>query len=181
MSKKAKIIISVSVISAHVFLFIFIFSMFWMMCHTSKSVRKDMYNHYSDDATYLTVYGDAYFSTGYGDGMSVTITLTEECVQTLNQKQDKITFETDKAYRYSIYEANRKALEDNGFYGVLNEVIKDNNTTYYRVDKPVTLIINDRRDARTPVAVSVTVGDTCYLDFKTGKANLLYYVQHIMK
>ena len=181
MSKKVKIAIIISAVFVFAFTFAVIFGGLWMTCHTPKSVRKDMYNYYSDDATYLTIYGDAYFKIDYTDDMTVTITLTEDCVQALNQTQNKIIFATDKSYTYAIYETNRKALEDNGFYGVLNEVIKDGSTTYYRVDEPVTLIINDRRDDRAAVAVSVIVGETCYLDFDTGKANLLYYVQNIMK
>ena len=183
MTKKIKIIISISVVITFVIIFVFFFGMFWMMCHTSKSARKLMYNHYSDDANYVTIYGDAFFKTDYGDGMTVTITLSEECVQALNQNQDKRVYTTEKSYSYVIYEINHKALKENGFYGALDEVIRDNNTTYYRADKPITLTIDESIwwDGGTPVAVSVTVGDTCYLDFDTGKANLLYYVQNIMK
>ena len=165
-NKKTKIIIAITVAAGLFLAFVsgVIFFSFWTLFHTPKSVRTDMYNYYSDDANYVTVYGDAYFKIGYGDGMTVTITLSEECVQALNQTQNKRVYTTDKAYTYAIYQINHNALKENGFYGALNEVIKDNNTTYYRADKPITLIISDRMADRAAVAVSVAVGDKCYLD-----------------
>ncbi|MDE7453063.1 MAG: hypothetical protein K2N22_01490 [Clostridia bacterium] len=182
MTKKDKITVIVSVISGFFITLACFIGGILIASYTPKSVRQKIYNYYADDKNYLTLYGDVFFCVqDYNALLRVTVNLSEECVQTLN-REGKKKYEANKNYSYYFNAANRDVLTENGFNEVLNEVINDYSVKYYRVDKPVTLIVSEGFRIKTdPTVVSVTAGDTCYLDFETGKANLLYYVQHVMK
>jgi len=184
MSKKKKIaIITVSVVAGVVLivgiiLFI-IFTGFWFLLPTSPEVRQLIYDEYADDTKYVTIYGTAELHVSEQHNYAYfKINLDSECLQTHTQYQ-----RADNTYLYDIDSVNNDYLKTTDFYESLTEFeIDDSGEKIYQLNGTVTLIVNESIwwDGDKPNLVSFDVNGITYLDYETGKSNLLYYVKNVM-
>ena len=150
---------------------------------TPQSKRNEMIEYYRN-SEYLTVYGtiESYYSYSAEVGASMTLKLDEECINSLSEEQldsfKKAGISVTSA-QYSFTPKSKKVLQDNGFFDLIKT---DGNGRLYS-EETVTLIVNhkvwDHED--NPVAVGLSVGDTVYLDFETGKELLIEQIQNYMK
>ena len=151
--------------------------------HTPQLNRKKMAEYYSN-CEYLTIYGtidDCYYSSSAEYGASITFKLDEDWINSLSEEQldsfKKAGLSVTSA-PYSFVPKCKKALQDNGFF----DLLKTNERGYLYSEETITIIVNNRtwHQDDIPYAVGLSVGDTVYLDFETGKELLIDYIQHDM-
>ena len=183
MTKKKKItIITISVIGGillfgGIFAFI-VFTGLGFLLPTAPKVRQLIYDEYADNTKYVTIYGTAKLCVSEEYSYSyVSIYLDEECLKTHTQ------YRADYAYKYEIDSVNNDYLKSTDFYKSLTECeIGDRGEKIYLLNNRVTLIVNESIwwDGDEPNLISIDINGTTYLDYETGKANLLHYVQNVM-
>lgn len=179
--KKKATIISLSVIggvllTAGVLAFI-IFVGFWFLWPTTPRVRQLIYNEYADDSKYITITGTATVSVWGDDGYAyINITPDEEFLQSH-------TNYTPGVLPYEIDSVNGEYLRTTNFHEILTDFETEKyGYKIYTLPDTVTLTVNNSIwwDGDKPNLISIEVDGTTYLDYETGKANLLYYVQNVM-
>lgn len=148
---------------------------------TSSRQRAKMCSYYSNDDNYVEVSGTMRSChLNQGNHIKLTILFDEESV---SQNKDfykqfiSLSMTTGVIVGYSEI-----VLIDNGFYALF--VNPDYETEAKPMPEEQVTIITCLKmwgDGWDPVIVSVKVGDTVYLDFETGKANLLDWVQNDMR
>lgn len=183
MTKKKKItIIALSVIGGIVLLggtvaFI-IFTGFWFLFPTSPKVRQIIYDEYSDDAKYVTISGTAKLHVlENSDYVFVELYPDDEFFQT------HTNYRADYVPSYEVDSVNNEYLMNNGFYESLTEFeLGNRGEKIYSLNGTVMLVVNESIwwDGDKPNLISIDINGTTYLDYETGKANLLYYVQNVM-
>lgn len=181
MTKKKKLtLITLSVIGGIVLLggtlVFIIFVGFWFLFPTSPRVRQMIYDEYSDDTKYVTIYGTAkLYVLDNNDYVFVDIYPDDEFLQTHTQ------YKAGYAHSYEIDSVNNDYLKNNGFYESLTE-FEIGDSGEYALNGTVTLVVNESIwwDGDEPNLISIDINGTTYLDYETGKANLLYYVQNVM-
>ena len=151
---------------------------------TGKMERARMCSYYGNDDNYVEARGILTFiELDRGDNISLIINFDEEFI---SQNEDILyKFKKDPPCTTGkIIGDSKQILIDNGFYDLLidpgYEVTWQN--TEPLIDGLITIRIALKiwGDGWDPIIVSVKVGDTVYLDFETGKANLLDWVQNEM-
>lgn len=185
MTKKKKTIIAVSVIggvllTAAVLAFIIRVG-FWFLFPTTQGVRNRMSRYY-EQCEYVTLSGklETYYEFDYG--LRFTITLDDECILSVVKEQNLSSFYGNglklPTVTYDFPTNSKKVLQENGFYDLLTT----DEDGHCNLNETVTIIVNNSIwwDGGIPFAVGLSVGDTVYLDFETGKELLIDYIQHDM-
>ena len=182
MTKKEKVKIALYVIGGVLLLcgiLAFIIRVgFWFMFPTTPSVRRKIYNEYLDDSKYETISGTATISVWGDDGyVFINITPDEEFLQA------RPDYTPGYVLPYEIDSVNGEYLKTTNF----NEVLTDFETNeygykIYTLPGTVTIVVNNSIwwDGDKPNLISIEIDGTTYLDYETGKANLLDYVQNVM-
>ncbi|MDE6001204.1 MAG: hypothetical protein K2G96_02645, partial [Clostridia bacterium] len=134
---------------------------------TPKKRRQELYNYYNDDSVYQMRTGEI------------------EVWSYNNSSTYSVSFLSSETYNpsYRLLYSNSKILKDSGFLELCEIKEQDNYKTIHSYSGPVTVIVCSSGGEHTgynPTAVGLSVGDTVYLDFETGKANLLHYIQYEM-
>ena len=144
---------------------------------TPQSKKNEMIEYYRT-GEYLTVYGtiESYYSYSAKDGANITLKLDEECISSIPEEQ-----QLGSSVTYSITPKSKKILQENGFF----DLIKTDGDGKLYSEATVTLIVNHRiwHHEENPIAVGVSVsaGDTVYLDKETGIELLIDQIQNYMK
>ena len=133
--------------------------------------RERMYNYYTQDSIYFSVWGEmkVYFDD-YEDGRA-------SCIAYLEEEGLIKRFMQETAADFLVVNKNQKILEESGFYKNLEKAGIGQNEQR----SPVIKIMQSPKiwfDGWEPVLVSVEMGDVVYLDYKTGKANLLDWIEN---
>lgn len=154
----------------------------FLVSPTHPFIRNKMAEYYRN-SEYLTIFGtiDDYYSYPNDRGASIYLKLDEECINSLNEEQLRSFTENGLGLTYVSYELVPKCKEvliENGFFDLLKT---DGNGKLYS-EETVTLIVNNktRHHDDMPYAIGLSVGDTVYLDFETGKELLIDYILHDM-
>ncbi|MDE6598093.1 MAG: hypothetical protein K2K60_05600 [Clostridia bacterium] len=134
---------------------------------TPKKRRQELYDYYSNDSVYETRTGEI------------------EIWCRNNSSTYSISFLSTETYNpsYNLLESNSKILKDSGFIELCEIKEQDDYQTIYSYSNPVTVMVcssGGKHTVYNPTAVGLSVDDTVYLDFETGKANLLNYIQYEM-
>ena len=147
---------------------------------TPQFKRNEMTEYYRN-SEYLTLYGkiDDYYS--YDDGATFTFKLDEECIRSLTEEQLRSFSDNGIYLECAIYEFTPKCkevLRENGFF----DLLKTNGNGDFYSEETITFIVNNKawHHDDTSYAVGLSVGETVYLDFETGKELLIDYIQHDM-
>ena len=123
-----------------------------------------MLDYYNDDSTYEVDYG------------TIEITYKSYDIQIA-------LYTTDSSkMSFKLLDDNFKILEDSGFIDMCEVNQIDEYNTVYSYSQPVSLITNHRSAIHSyyhPAVVGLSVGDKVYLDFESGRANLLKFVNSI--
>ncbi len=141
--------------------------------------RERMYNYYTQDSIYFSVWGEmkVYFDD-YEDGRARwIINFNESCIAYLEEEGLIKRFMQETAADFLVVNKNQKILEESGFYKNLEKAGIGQNEQR----SPVIKIMQSPKiwfDGWEPVLVSVEMGDVVYLDYKTGKANLLDWIEN---
>ena len=128
--------------------------------------RREMLDYYNDDSTYEVDCG------------------TIEIISRNDMHVKHLTiFDSGKSsLPYWVLESSYKILEDSGFISLCNIKEQTEDQTIYEFTETVTMITNHRdyiHGYYRRVIVGLSVGDTIYLDFESGKANMIEYVKSI--
>ncbi|MDE7167557.1 MAG: hypothetical protein K2O28_01760 [Clostridia bacterium] len=147
---------------------------------TSQSQRNEMTEYYRN-SEYLTIYGKISGYRSFDREAIFNFELDEDCINSLTEEQLKSFDETwisVASARYEFPTNCEKVLRDNGFF----DLMKTDERGYLYSEETVTIIVNHTSwyHEDTPYAVGLSVGDTVYLDFETGKELLIDYIQHDM-
>lgn len=135
---------------------------------TPQKERQNLYNFYSDDSVYETRTGEI------------------EIESYINYSTYRISFQPSETYgnSYKMLESNSKILKESGFIELCKIKEQTENKTVYTFSSPVTVTVcssGGKHTVYNPAAVGLRVGDTIYLDFETGKSNLLNFIQYEMR
>lgn len=163
--KQKKIIIAVVVLLV-VFLVVLYGHVIYFTFHTAPSVRKKMINHYSNDKNYVEV--------------QARITETPKPYY----KGNKWVFisvefigEVDKHFKNNSARGFEMPLSDYDIMVSNGVDFEDREAVYKFLASPMIWW-----DGGQPFAIAVFSADgkTTYLDYETGKKNLLYYIKNDM-
>ena len=181
MTKKKKVKIALSVIGGTVLfgglVAFIIFTGFWFLLPTTQGVRNRMSQYY-EQCEYVTLYGKL---ENYGSRF--TITLDDECILSVVKEKDLSSFYGNglvlPTLNYEFAPKCEEVLRENGFNDLLSTDENGNNC----LNETVTIIVNNSIwwDGGVQFAVGLSVVDTVYLDFETGKELLLDQIQNYMK
>ena len=175
MKKKYIVFITIGAILAPALSAGFIFMCFWCTCHTLPSTRKEIYNYYSN-AEFVNAYG----TIEELNGNYISVELDREWVNTLSESEKRAygIYNDNLNLTYIFPPKSVAILQNNGLWAILsldeNGNISDKTTFTFIIDNSIWW------DGGRPFAVGLATDDTVYLDFDTGKSNLLDYVQNEM-
>ncbi|MDE5593500.1 MAG: hypothetical protein K2I75_06170 [Clostridiales bacterium] len=161
-TRKNKICIIVAVIAIVGMIVGFGFIIYYNF-HTSPSVRKKMVNHYSDDNSYVVVYAKI-ASTPPKPNVGDQFWFEVEFIGEIDE-----SFIKNSARGFYMPAADYDIMVSNGLD------FKNRETVYKFLASPWIWW-----DGGQPFAVAVFSedGQTVYLDYETGKNNLLYYIKN---
>ncbi len=147
---------------------------------TSQSKRNEMTEYYRN-SEYLTIYGKIKSYYSYDKEADFYFELDEDCINSLTEEQlDSFneTWISVTSARYEFVHKCEEVLRENGFF----DLMKTDERGYLYSEETVTIIVNHTSwyHEDIPYAVGLSVGDTVYLDFETGKELLIDYIQHDM-
>ncbi len=162
-SQKTTIIV-VSVVAALLIALIAVIIYYYAFA-TSPVVRKKMIVYYENDDSYTEVYAKIVDPPQASDGKGVFIGV--EFVGDVDSE-----FTANGAEGFSMPQTDYNSLIENG-------VDFDNTETVYKFIASPRIWWNGGQ----PFAVAMYSedGQTVYLDYDTGKADLLYYIENVMK
>lgn len=131
--------------------------------------RKKLYEYYSDNANYIRVKGKITYNNAAYEKRYLSIEIDEE-----QYRKEYGEFLPDNYWHNNSFEIEREnenILLKNGFYDHLNADTEAEFITSFYIwwdgwDFPI---------------VGVKIGETTYLDYETGKTNLLYCIKNEWK
>ena len=151
---------------------------FWFMFPTTPRVRQLIYDTYSNDDGYVTISGTGTLTVCGSEGdLYVKITPYEEFLQA------HPNYTPGYALTYEIDSVNSEYLKTTNFHEILTDYeTNEYGSKIYKLPGTVTLTVNNSIwwDGDYHNLISIEVDGTTYLDYETGKANILYYVQNVM-
>lgn len=154
----------------------------------SKKQRARIYAYYSNDDNYVEVYGKLVYNTEGLDGNSAWHIMFDEEFISENQELYNRWFagKNPQGVGCEIIDKNHTVLLENGFYDLLLDESEIDKTAEYPALIEEKIYIVTSYSAYTGPwtcrpAVEVRVGDTVYLDYETGKANVLEWIQNDLK
>lgn len=161
-SKQKKIIIAVVVLLV-VFLVVPYGHAIYFTFHTAPSVRKKMVNYYSNDNSYVEVHARITETPKKGSNY---VYIKVEFVGQIDKG-----FISNRARGFDMPVSDYDIMVSNGFD------FEDREAVYKVLASPAIWW-----DGGQPFAVAVFSedGQTVYLDYETGKKNLLYYIKNDM-
>lgn len=141
--------------------------------------REKMYNYYTQDSNYFPVWGGLEVcSDDYDDGRERwVINFNESCIAYLEDEGLIKRFIQETSADFLVVNKNQKILEEAGFYENLEKAGIGQNEQ----GSPIIKIMQSPKiwfDGWGPVLVSVEMEDVVYLDYETGKANFLDWIQN---
>ncbi|MDE7107392.1 MAG: hypothetical protein K2O39_03630 [Clostridiales bacterium] len=163
MTPKQKKIVSAVVVLFVVFIIAFFGFIIYITFNTSPTVRKKMINHYSNYNSYVEVYVRIPETPKKGSE------LVHIGVEFIGENADRFT--KNGFGGFCMPASNYDVMVSNGFN------FEDTETVYKFLASPAIWW-----DGGQPFAVAVFSEDdsTVYLDYETGKKNLLYYIKNDM-
>ena len=152
----------------------------------SDKERAEIFSYYSNDDNYLEVTGILINNYLGRDGNTGWFIMFDEEFVSQNEKICKrFPINNPCGAGGKIVSNSQNILIDNGFYDLL---IDPDYSNIYPETKPlieeqITIITCPKIwwDGWDPPIVAVKVGDTVYLDFETGKANFLDWIQNDLR
>ncbi|MDE6613004.1 MAG: hypothetical protein K2K28_00410 [Clostridia bacterium] len=124
-----------------------------------------MLDYYNDDSTYEIDCGTIEITCYNNGGKHITVYENNEV-----------------GLSFMLLDSNYKILEDNGFISLCNVKKQNENVTVYESTEAVTMITNHRSAIHgyyRAVVVELSVGDITYLDYQSGKMNMIEYINSI--
>ena len=148
--------------------------------------RAKIYSYYGNDENYVEVYGKLVANELWRDNRILWCIIFDEDFVSQNEDVCK-RFASHNPYGTSakIDKASQEILINNRFYDLL--INYDNGNVYYEnaplIEEQVTVITCPKVwwDGWDPPIVAVRVEDKVYLDFETGKANYLNWIQNDLR
>ena len=143
--------------------------------------RKKLYKYYSNDENYIAIQGNIRSCKYYEDGrVSFTIEFNQECLENLGEEVKRFMFLNDEPVAaFKTAAKNQQILLENNFYELFEELNPTQGGVFI-LNYTVELITSPKIwwDGWSPVFVGVKVGEQIYLDYETGKTNLLDWIQN---
>lgn len=153
------------------------------MLPTMPWQREEMYSYYSDDSNYIEVYGTITANFFDYDGTGWVLLFDDEFVSANQELCKNFSSNNPHGAGFQITNKTYEILFENGFYDlVLDESEIDESVEYPAIIEETVYIVTSIRTwwgMGCPV-IQVRVGDTVYLDYETGKANFLSWIQNEM-
>lgn len=159
----------------------------------SKKERAEIYSYFSDDDNYVEICGKLIEIYSQSDGSGWwSIRFDEEFIsenQELFNKENQELFNNlyfnTKGIACGITKKTYAILLENGFYDLLLDESEIDETAEepFLIEENICIITTYDSAVywlERPV-VEVRVGDTVYLDYETGKANFLDWIQNDLK
>lgn len=149
----------------------------------SDRERAKIYSYYSNDNNYVEVYGKlTTYELGRDDRIRWCIIFDDDFVSQHEDICKRFASHNPYGTAAKIDKASQEILNINRFYDLLIDY--DNENTYYKdaplIEGRVTVVTCSKIwwDGWDPPIVAVKVEDKVYLDFETGKANYLNWIQN---
>ena len=152
----------------------------------SDKERAEIYTYYSNDDNYFKLTG--FLVDNYLDRIGNAgwfIMFDEDFIAENPELCEKFSNYNPLGAPGKIVNKSQNILIENGFYDLLIDTEHENiyPQTEPLIEERITIITNQKMwwEGWDAVIVAVSVGDTVYLDFETGKANLLDWIQNDLR
>lgn len=152
----------------------------------SDKKRAEIYAYFNDDSNYMLICGTLirYYSSSDGGNACWVLKLDDEFIAE-NQELCNKYFPRYFTGGMQLTDKTNEVLRENGFYDLLlDESEIDKSVEYPALIKETIFVVISCDTPEYWIAcpvVEVRVGDTVYLDYETGKANFLDYIQNDLR
>ena len=136
--------------------------------------REKMYDYYTQDENYFTVWGKLETYEEFDDGRAMwIIDLDESCIAALEEAGKTDFFGRKTTVDFMIVGKSQEILKKSGFYDCFEDAAARSAPTIKILQSPKIWF-----DGWGPVLVSAKAEGTVYLDYERGKENLLNWIRN---